>query len=156
MAQSDTTKTESKPTDAKTAPATTDAGDRGDVGTVTIRKSRREITSVRTRTSTDPIHVAVQNAEAGTWYDIEVDDDGTKIERVNRKLRAAAQKFDVGMNIASDHPAAEDDNGNRIPGKVLVSFRTGERDKRVTADKTANTGTGSGDAPTTVSSPSRR
>jgi len=120
----DTTKTD--------APATTEssASDRGDVGIVTIRKSTREITSVRSRTSTDPIHVAVKDAVKGEWYDIEVDDDGAKVDRVARKLRAAAQKFDVGMNIHPDTVPATDERGNRIPGKVLVTFRTGDRDKR--------------------------
>lgn len=148
-AQNDTTKTADK-----NAPATTDtdANDRGDVGQVTIRKSTRTITSVRTRTSTDPIHNAVKDAVKGEWYDIVVDDDGTKIDRVNRKLRAAAQKYDVGMNIHSDHPRAEDEQGKPIPGKVVVSFRTGDRDRRdktVTAEGTTNTGTGEGDKPTT-------
>lgn len=158
MAQSDTTKTATKPANATggpvattknpTTPATPDAPkvdtkpetdttktesaatDRGDVGQVQIRKSTREITSVRSRTSTDPIHKAVESAEKGTWYDIEVDDDGAKIERVARKLRAAAQKFDVGMNIHPDNVAATDERGNRVPGRVLVTFRTGDRDKR--------------------------
>lgn len=119
---------------ATTESAAADTADRGDVGVVTIRPSTREITSVRTRTSNDPIHLAVRDAVRGSWYDIEVDNDPTKIERVNRKLRAAAQKYDVGMNIHPDHPASETE------GKVIVSFRTGERDKRAKTENPATTG----------------
>ncbi len=146
MAQTDTNKTAAKPTESKatadtktatTAPPAADTSDRGDVGVVTIRKSTREITNVRTRTSTDPIHVAVKDATKGEWYDIEVDDDAAKIERVARKLRAAAQKYDVGMNIHPDHVPAEDGSGNKIAGKVIVSFRTGDRDKRARTDANA-------------------
>lgn len=136
MAQTDIKPSNTTATDTKTdtKPTATESADRGDVGVVTIRKSTREITSVRTRTSTDPIHVAVKDAIAGEWYDIDVDNDATKIDRVARKLRAAAQKYDVGMNIHPDHPKSDVD-----PSKVVVSFRTGERDKRA-AKPTETTG----------------
>ena len=119
----------------------TAATERGDVGTVSIRKSTREITSVRSRTSTDPVHVAVKDAVKGEWYDIEVDDDGAKIERVARKLRAAAQKYDVGMNIHPDNIPATNERGDKIPGRVIVSFRTGDRDKRAKTGETSTTAT---------------
>lgn len=138
----DTATTEGEPTDA-TATPDTDANERGDVGVVTIRKSTREITSVRTRTSNDPIHLAVRNAERGEWYDIEVDNDPAKIERVARKLRAAAQKYDVGMNIHPEHPASDTE------GKVIVSFRTGERDKRAVKKDTTTADANEGDTAST-------
>ncbi len=128
------------PNATATPDADANANERGDVGVVTIRKSTREITSVRTRTSNDPIHLAVRDAERGEWYDIEVDNDPAKIERVARKLRAAAQKYDVGMNIHPEHPASDTE------GKVIVSFRTGERDKRAVKKDTTATDPTTADA----------
>jgi hypothetical protein len=150
-APADVTATEGTPETATTeggeggATATPVANDRGDVGVVTIRKSTRDITNVRSRTSNDPIHLAVRDAVRGEWYDIEVDNDAAKIERVARKLRAAAQKYDVGMNIHPEHVPSDTE------GKVLVAFRTGERDKRAkpATDTTADTTTNEGDSAST-------
>lgn len=135
------TNTETEATTESTSVADTATGeqatpeakdtDRGNIGIVTVERDTEEWGSVRTRTSNNPVAVAVRDAVKGEPYGIVVENDEKKIERVKRMLRAAAQREDVGMNIHPVHsPVAgsEDENGN--PTKVKVRFKTGERDKR--------------------------
>jgi len=100
--------------------------DKVDIGDIVVLPSTRAITGSRVRTANNPIHNAVAAAEQGTWYDLHVRNDATVIDRVSRQLRTAAQKLDVGMSISPERIASDE----QIAGGVIVSFRTGERDKR--------------------------
>lgn len=103
--------------------------DRGNIGVVSVVPDTEDWGAVRTRSNNNPIHIAVRDAVKGTSYAIVAENDPAKIERVKRMLRAAAQRFDVGMSI---HPEVKplDDQ----PDKVKVRFKTGDRDHRAKSE----------------------
>lgn len=117
-------KQKSGPKQDSLPPATPDPN-RGQIGGIVVRPSKRDFTSSRTRATTNPVHLAVRDAKQGEAYDLLVDNDEGKIDRVKRMLRAAAQNYDVGMSIHPDTPKDEHDSS-----KVLVTFKTGPREKR--------------------------
>lgn len=111
-----------------------------DVGTVTVRKSSRTDFSTRpTRLDSNPVFLAVKDAEKGEPYDLVVEEG--KEAGVISILRRAGQKLNVGVNIASaPYPAAEDQ-----PGHVILTFKTADRDVRK--------GKGTADAPAEQATP---
>lgn len=134
---------ESVPDDAATD-AAEDAKDtdRGNIGVVRIETDEEEWTPTRTRTSTNPVHIAVRDAEIGKPYKVSVENDPTKIARVRRMLRAAAQNYGVSMNIHPEHKADPTNEAN-----VFVRFRTQPRDPATDAANETNTENGTGETP---------
>lgn len=95
-----------------------------DVGEVTIAPS--SATSLPTRDSkldTEPLAVAVRDAEQGKVYDVLVDAD--KVAAAESILVRAGARHGVGVNkrvVHTDEP--------REDGKVLIQFTTGPRRTR--------------------------
>lgn len=126
-------------TDAPTpdAPATpaTDTAKRGprpalEVGEVTVRKSvRDDLKSRPSPTQNNPVFLAVKAADFDTPTDLVVDKD--KVANVAKILRRSAQAelLNVGMTIFPGNPAATDDDGNEIEGKVIVTFQKAKEKK---------------------------
>lgn len=111
--------------------------DRGNIGTVAVRESSRAFTNARVRAVNNPVHIAVRDAELFKVYDIVVENDETKIDRVKRMLRAAAQNYKVTMNIHPEIVAEKDTDGNET-GQKVISFRTVPRENTETTEETTN------------------
>jgi hypothetical protein len=99
-----------------------------DVGDVVVTESTvTEFATRATPMDSNPVALAVKNAEQGRAYDLHVDAD--KVKGVLSILRRAGQRYGVGVNIAPE-PRQTD-----AEGKTIVTFKTGA--KRVRGAKQA-------------------
>lgn len=129
----DTTATDTATTDPASTETETKRAARPalEVGEVIVRKSvRDDLKSRPSPTQSNPVFLAVKSADFDTPTDLLADAD--KVENVKKILRRSAQPelLNVGMTIFPGHPVAVDEEGNEIPGKLIVTFQK-SREKKV-------------------------
>jgi hypothetical protein len=95
------------------------------VGDIVVTPSSRTNFATRaTRMDSNPVYLAVQNADLDTPYDLHVDED--KVAGVISILRRSGARLGIGVHIASGpHPASD-----QRDGAVVLTFKTGERQER--------------------------
>lgn len=101
------------------------------VGEVSVEVDEDQTTSGKgTRMDTDPVALAVKNAEKGVWNRVRVE-DAEKVTGVKSLLRRAGTYYGVGINIDPRDNLA-DDRGS------YVRFKTDERRQVTRKAKDAN------------------
>jgi hypothetical protein len=114
-----------------------------EVGTVTIGASTREIRSNRpSKLDTNPVAVAVRDAEPGQQYEIKFDEG--KSDAIISVLRRAGGYYKRGVNILAviDKPEVpnHEPNGEPTPAERVIVFAIGERRvRKQKGDKPAET-----------------